>query len=63
VPGAFLGPEHGHTVDDTPLGLAAANVLAVNNNGLLRADDCERNEVLVHVSDASRVLILQQSVP
>lgn len=33
-------------VDDTPAVLAAANLLAVDNNGLLTADNGERNDVL-----------------
>lgn len=33
-------------VDNTPAVLAAANLLAVDNNGLLTADNRERNDVL-----------------
>jgi hypothetical protein len=33
-------------VDDTPAVLAAANLLAVDNNGLFTADNRERNDVL-----------------
>lgn len=46
----------GRTVDDTPLGLATTNVLAVDDDGLLRADDGERNEVLSCVSGTSSAL-------
>jgi hypothetical protein len=35
-----------HTVDDTPLGLATTDVLSVNDNRLLGANDGEGNEIL-----------------
>jgi hypothetical protein len=36
----------GHTVNNTPLGLATADVLAVDNDCLLRANDCKGDEIL-----------------
>lgn len=33
-------------VDDTPAVLAAANLLAINNDGLFGADDSKRNQAL-----------------
>lgn len=45
----------GRTVDDTPLSRAAANILAVDNNSLLRTNNGEGNKVLGHVSSASGI--------
>lgn len=48
--GEVWGLPHRRTVDNAPLGLASTNVLSVDNDCLLRADDGEGNEVLSCVS-------------
>ena len=43
-------------VDNTPAVLATANLLAVDNDGLLTTDNGERNDVLPQVNTASNHL-------
>jgi hypothetical protein len=51
-------------VDDTPAVLAAANLLAVDNNSLLTTDNRERNDVLESgVNIRSKLIHQMSSIP
>lgn len=50
-------------IDDTPAVLTAANLLAIDNNGLLATDDGEGNDVLRRVNYLSNNRIIFSSIP